>query len=194
MTSVSSSNQYSSLFAASAVPNWLANTIVAIQNQASEGGLLGMLDSAGGNGSISSFLGSSVKTANAFALISQNSLTSTSSLAAQIAAQNLHDAQAKRLEDAFSSLTATQQMVQPTNVLDPIIYFPDGSTIDTNSNILTMANGTQIDTTTGTKVINSASIMQLANGAYLDTQNNIMTMPDGTQIDTVTGLTISVTA
>ena len=85
-------------------------------------------------------------------------------------------------------------MVQPTNVLDPVIYFPDGSTIDTNSNIMTMANGTQIDTTTGTKVIDTSSIMQLANGAYLDTQDNIMTMPDGTQIDTVTGLTISVTA
>ena|SRR5690348_2987520 len=194
MTSVSSSNQYSSLFAGSAVPNWLASTMVAIQNQASEGGLLGMLDNAGGDGSISSFLGSSVKTANAFALISQNSLTNTSSLVAQIAAQNLQDAQAKKLEDAFTSLTATQQMVQPTNVLDPFIYFPDGSTIDTNSNILTMANGTRIDTTTGTKVIDSSSIMQLANGAYLDTLNNIMTMPDGTQIDTVTGLTVSVTA
>lgn len=194
MTSVSSSNQYSSLFAGSAVPNWFASTMVAIQNQASEGGLLGMLDNAGGDGSISSFLGSSVKTANAFALISQNSLTNTSSLVAQIAAQNLQDAQAKKLEDAFTSLTATQQMVQPTNVLDPIIYFPDGSTIDTNSNILTMANGTRIDTTTGTKVIDSSSIMQLANGAYLDTLNNIMTMPDGTQIDTVTGLTVSVTA
>ena len=191
MTSVSS-NQYSSLFAGSAVPNWLANTMVAIQNQASEGGLLGMLDSAGGDGSVSSFLGSSVKTANAFALISQNSLTSPS-LAANSSPEPAR-CSAKRLEEAFTSLTATQQMVQPTNVLDPVIYFPDGSTIDTNSNILTMANGTQIDTTTGTKVIDTSSIMQLANGAYLDTQNNIMTMPDGTQIDTVTGLTISVTA
>ena len=51
------------------------HTMVAIQNQASEGGLLGMLDNAGGDGSVSSFLGSSVKTANAFALISQNNLT-----------------------------------------------------------------------------------------------------------------------
>jgi len=85
-------------------------------------------------------------------------------------------------------------MVQSKNVLDPFIYFDDGSTIDTNSNILTMKDGTQIDITTGLKVVDTSSTMQLANGAYLDTKNNILTLPDGTQIDTVTGLKISVTA
>ncbi len=85
-------------------------------------------------------------------------------------------------------------MIQPENVLDPIIFFDDGSTIDTNSNILTLQDGTQIDITTGLEVIDSASIMQLANGAYLDTKKNILTLPDGTQIDIVTGLQISVTA
>ena len=49
-----------------------------------------------------------------------------------------------------------------------------------------MANGTQIDTTTGLKVVDTSSIMQLANGAYLNTATNILTMADGTQIDTVT--------
>jgi len=57
-----------------------------------------------------------------------------------------------------------------------------------------MADGTQIDTTTGTKVIDTSSIIQMANGAYLDTKNNILTMSDGSKIDTVTGLKISVTA
>jgi hypothetical protein len=85
-------------------------------------------------------------------------------------------------------------MVQPTNVLDPTIFFADGSTLDTNSNILTRSDGTQIDTTTGAKVIDTSSMIQMANGAYLDTANNILTMPDGTEIDTVTGLKISVTA
>jgi len=196
MTSVVSPSaiNYSSLFAASAVPNWVADAETAIQNQANEGGLLGMLDNAGGNGSIDSFLGSSINTANAFALISQNSVSSASTLFTQIAAQNAQAAAQQQLQQVADAQAAAQQMVQPTNMLDPIIYFPDGSTIDTNNNILTMADGTQIDTTTGAKVIDSASIMQLANGAYLDTQNNIMTMPDGTQIDTVTGLKISVTA
>ena len=196
MTSVISPSafNYSALFAGSAVPNWVADAQTAIQNQANEGGLLGMLDNAGGDGSIDSFLGSSFNTANSFALISQNTVTSASSLYAQIAAQNAQNAAQKKLQDLMDAQTAAQKMVQPKNMLDPFIYFSDGSSIDTNNNILTMADGTQIDTTTGTKVIDTASIMQLANGAYLDTKNNIMTMPDGTQIDTVTGLKISVTA
>ncbi|HXX06984.1 MAG TPA: hypothetical protein VEJ43_02805 [Pseudolabrys sp.] len=197
MTSVISPSaiNLSALFAGSATPNWLADAQTAIANQANEGGLLGMLDSASSNdGSINSFLGSSSNTANAFALISQNSVTSASTLYAQIASQNAQNAAQQKLQDVIDAATAAQQMVQPKNMLDPFIYFPDGSSIDTNNNILTMADGTQIDTTTGAKVIDTSSIMQLANGAYLDTKNNIMTMPDGTQIDTITGLKISVTA
>ena len=167
MTSVN----YTQLFVGSAMPNWLAPTITAIKNQANEGGLLGMLDSAGGDGSIGSFLSKSSATAGSFAAISQNSVTNASSLVAQIASQNIQDANSKKLQDALASLSATQQMVQAKNVLDPFIYFQDGSNIDTNSNILTMANG-----------------------AYLNTATNILTMADGTQIDTVTGLTVSVTA
>jgi hypothetical protein len=190
-----SAANYSSLFAGSAMPNWLAGAFTAIQNQAHEGGLLGMLDSAGSSdGSINSFLNQSSATASNFALISQSSTTNASSLVAQIASQNAQDANAQKLQEALDSLSATQQMVQPQNVLDPVIYFPDGSTIDTNSNILTMANGTQIDTTTGIKVVDTASLMQLANGAYLDTKNNVLTMPDGSKVDTVTGLKISLTA
>jgi hypothetical protein len=184
----------SALFAGSAVPNWVADAQTAIANQANEGGLLGMLDNAGGDGSINSFLGSTINTANSFALISQNSVTNASSLYAQIASQNAQNAAQKKLQDAIDAATAAQQMVQPKNMLDPFIYLSDGSSIDTNNNILTRSDGTQIDITTGSKIIDSASIMQLANGAYLDTKNNIMTMPDGTQIDTVTGLKISVTA
>ncbi len=113
---------------------------------------------------------------------------------AQIAATNLQQANAKKLQDALDQLAAQQQMVQPKNMLDPFIYFPDGSTIDTNNNILTMPDGTQYDTTTGAKYVDPASIIQMANGAYLNTKTNILTMSDGTQIDTVTGLKVSVTA
>ena len=58
---------------------------------------------------------------------------------------------------------------------------------------MTMPNGTQYDTTTGAKYVDSASIIQMANGAYLNTKSNTLTMPDGTQIDTMTGLKVSVT-
>ena len=197
MTSVISPSaiNYSALFAGSAMPNWLNDAFTAIQNQASEGGILGMLDSAGSSdGSINSFLGSSANTANSFALISQSSVTNASSLYAQMAVANAQQQNNKKLQDAQDALQASQQMVQAKNVLDPVIFFADGSTLDTNSNVMTLSNGTQIDTTTGTKVIDTASIIQMANGAYLDTQNNILTMPDGTEIDTVTGLKVSVTA
>jgi hypothetical protein len=190
---INATSVYGPLFPASS--DWLKDTYTAIQNDNNAGGLLGMLRSAGSNdGSLSSFLSSSASTANNFALISQNTVTNASSLVAQIASQNQKTADTKKLQDALASLSASQQAVAPKNVLDPIIFFDDGSTIDTNSNILTMADGTQIDTTTGTKVIDTSSLIQMANGAYLDTKNNVLTMPDGTKIDTVTGLKISMTA
>jgi hypothetical protein len=179
--------------ASSASSSWLADAITAIQNQQNEGGLLGMLDSAAsGDGSISSFLGQSSNTANTFATISQTSITNAGSLVAQIAATNQQQAAAQKLQDALNQ--SQQQTVSPQSMLDPFIYFPDGSTIDTVNNIMTMSDGTQYDTTTGAKYVDPASIQQLGNGAYLNTKTNIMTMADGTQIDTVTGLTVSATA
>lgn len=190
---INATSIYGPLFPASS--DWLADTYTAIQNSKTSGGLLGMLDNARGNdGSLKSFVKSSVSAANAFALISQNTVTGAGSLYAQMASQRQKEADEKKLQEAFAALSASKQMVQPENKLDPFIYFDDGSSIDTNSNILTLKDGTQIDITTGLEVIDSASIMQLANGAYLDTKNNILTLPDGTQIDTVTGLKISVTA
>ena len=184
---------YGPLFPAGS--DWVADTYTAIQNSNSSGGLLGMLDNARSNdGSLSSFVGASASAANAFALISQNTVSSAGSLYAQMASQRQSEEDTKKLQDALAELSASKQAVQPKNVLDPFIYFDDGSVIDTNSNILTMQDGTQIDITTGLKVIDTSSIIQIANGAYLDTKNNILTLPDGTQIDTVTGLTISVTA
>ncbi|HEY7230227.1 MAG TPA: hypothetical protein VH558_07650 [Pseudolabrys sp.] len=190
---INATSVYGPLFPASS--DWLADTYTAIQNSKTSGGLLGMLDNARGNdGSLKSFVQSSTSAANAFAMISQNTVSSAGSFYAQMASQRSQEADAKKLQDSLDALSASKAMVQPENKLDPFIYFDDGSTIDTNSNILTTKDGTQIDITTGLEVIDTSSIMQLANGAYLDTKNNILTLPDGTQIDTVTGLKISVTA
>jgi hypothetical protein len=176
------------------IPNWIADAATAIQNQQNPGGLLGMLQNAGGDGSISSFLNQSSNIAGEFATISQSSVTNTGSLFAQIAATNLQKANAQKLQDSLNQLSASQQAVVPKNVLDPVIYLSDGTTIDTTNNIMTMPDGTQFDTTTGAKYVDPTSIMQLGNGATLNTNTNIMTMSDGTQIDTVTGLTVSPTA
>jgi hypothetical protein len=184
----------SSSAGSSMATNWLADTITAIKNNQNQGGLLGMLQNAAtSDGSINSFLRQSSNSANAFATISQTSLTNASSLVAQIAANNMQQANAKKLQDALNQLTAKQQEVQPKNTLDPVIYFADGSTIDTTSNILTETDGTQYDITTGLKYVDTSSIVQLGNGAYLNTKTNIMTLADGTQIDTVTGLTVPAT-
>jgi hypothetical protein len=153
-----------------------------------------MLQNSGGNGSLTSFLNQSSNFASDLATISQNNVTSAGSLVAQIAATNQQQRNAQKLKDALDQLSKTQQMVLPKNVLDPIIYFADGSTLNTTSNILTMSDGTQYDTTTGAKYVDPTSIMQLANGAYLNTQTSILTMADGSQIDTVTGLAVSATS
>lgn len=185
---------YASLFSSSSTSNWIADTMTAIQNQQNEGGLLGMLDNAGGDGSISAFIGQSTNNANALAAISQTSVSNAGNLFAQIAATNQQQASAKKLQDSLEQLSAKQQMVQPKNTLDPFIYFPDGTTIDTTNNIMTKPDGTQYDITTGAKYVDPASIIQMGSGAYLNTKTNILTLADGTQIDTVTGLKVSASA
>jgi len=169
-------------------PTWLADAFTAIKNSQNQGGILGALQSSANGGSLSSLIKSS---ANAFATISQNNLTNRSNLVAQMASQNLQRQQQDKLEQALKGLQESQQTVQPTNVLDPYIYFGDGSYIDTENNILTMSDGTKYDTTTGAKYVDPASIVQMPNGGTLNTSTNVLTMPDGTQIDTVTGLLVS---
>ena len=101
---------YSALFSASGAVSWLGDTITAIQNQANAGGLIGMLQNSGGNGSIASFLGSSQNSSDQLALISQNSVTNKSSLVAQMASQNAQEQNQKKLQDAMDALAATQQV------------------------------------------------------------------------------------
>ena len=175
--------------------NWLASTISAIQSSANQAGIMGALASAGSNdGSIGSFLGQSSSAANNFATISQQNVSNASAFYAQLAAQNQQQQQQDQLQQAFDALNQTQNMVQPKNVLDPIIFLPDGTTIDTSSNIMTRPDGTQYDVTTGAKYVDPTDVIQMANGSYLNTSTNILTMSDGTQIDTVTGLKVSTTA
>ena len=85
-------------------------------------------------------------------------------------------------------------MVQPQNALDPIIYFADGSTLDTNANILTRAGRNPNTTPQPAPNMSIPPPHPMANGSYLNSKTNILTMADGTQIDTVTGLMISTTA
>ncbi len=196
MTSVvsasSSTDYYSSIFTAGPSANWIGDTITAIQNSATQGGILGALASSG-DGSINSFLGQSSTNASNLALISQNNVTNASAFYAQIASQNQQQRSAEALQKVFKALQESQNQVKPQNV-NPFVYLSDGSTIDTETNIMTRADGTQYDITTGAKYVDPADVIQMANGAYLNTKTNILTLGDGTQIDTVTGLKVSTTA
>jgi hypothetical protein len=177
--------------------DWVADTMANIKASEQQGGLLGMLsDAASNNGDsvTTKFLKNTVNTANMFATISQGSTTSYSALIAKQVQVRQAEAQKKQLADALKSLQESQSMVQPTNVLDPVIYMADGSTIDTANNIMTMANGDQFDITTGAKYVDPTMVIQMANGSYLDTKNNILTMADGTRIDSVTGINLTKTA
>ena len=194
MTLAVSGASAASIFSTGGASSWISDAMTAIQNQQNQGSLLGMLQNSGGDGSISSFLGASANIAGNFATISQTSVTNAGALVAQIASTNLQQANAKKLQDSLDQLSAQQNMVAAKNVLDPVIYFPNGSTIDTTNNILTMPDGTQYDTTTGLKYVIPKSIMQLGGGAFLNTSTNILTLADGTQIDTVTGLKVTATA
>ena len=82
--------------------------MTAIQNQQNQGGLLGMLQNSGGDGSISSFLSASSNLAGNLATISQSNVTSAGSLFAQMAASNQQKQQAQKLQQSLDQLSAQQ--------------------------------------------------------------------------------------
>jgi hypothetical protein len=96
----------------------------------------------------------------------------------------MSDAAAQKRQQELAAraqaLNPQQTNFTPPAGLDPVIYFEDGTSIDTTTNIMTLPNGKQIDTTTGLEYHDPATIVSMANGAYLDTKNNILTMADGT--------------
>jgi hypothetical protein len=168
--------------------SWIAGAMSA--SQSSLGGIFDALTS-GNDGSVSSFLGQASGFANTFASITQNNVTSATNFYAQIAANNQQQQQQKQLVDALAQLQNQQSMVQPENTLDPYIYFSNGSSLDTTNNILTMPDGSQIDTTTGVPYVDPANLVDLGGGSFLNSKTNIMTLADGTQIDAVTGLKVN---
>lgn len=165
--------------------DWIAPTMSAIQSSKKSGGMLGALEASRKGGR------SFVDAANSFALIAQSGVSSSTSFYTQLAAQAQQEREQKMLAKVFKELEQSHNMVKEKNVLDPVIYFADGSTLDTNSNIMTTVSGKQYDTVTGAEYFDPAFIVQMADGSFLNTQTNVLTMADGTQIDTVTGLKVS---
>jgi hypothetical protein len=177
--------------ASSTGTNWLKEAQDSLAASETPGGLLGALQDARGGNSIKTFLAKSQNNLYALAQISQNSQASAGALAAQMASAAAQKRQSE-LAALAAKLNPQQTNFNPPSQLDSVIYFGDGTSIDTNRNIMTLSSGKQIDTTTGLQYHDPKTIISMANGAYLDTMNNILTMADGTQIDSVTGLKITV--
>lgn len=186
----SASSVSSSLLSSAPKSDWISDTMTAIKNSQNQGGLIGMLDNAS-DGSVSSFISATTAFANNLATIAQSNVTNSSSFYAQLASQALQKRNDEQMQRVSEELQRQQNMVKPKNVLDTYIYFDNGSTLNTDTNVLTLMDGTQIDAVTGAKVIDPAFVIQMPNGGWLDTKNNILTSPDGTQYDTVTGLKLS---
>jgi hypothetical protein len=177
--------------ASSTGTNWLKEAQDSLAASETPGGMMGALqDARSGSYSIKTFLAKSQNAMYSLAQISQSSQTSAGALAAQMA----NTAAQKRQSELFAlaqKLNPQQSNFNPPTELDTVIYFEDGSSIDTSSNIMTLATGKQVDTTTGLEYHDPATVLRMANGAYLDTKNNILTMADGTKLDSVTGLKIT---
>lgn len=177
--------------ASSTGSNWLKEAQTSLAASETPGGMMGALqDARSGSYSIKTFLAKSQNTLYALSQIAQNTQASTGALAAQMANSVAQKRQAELMARA-AKLNPQPVNFTPPAGLDPIIYFGDGTTIDTNTNIMTLTSGKQIDTITGLEYHDPKSIISMANGAYLDTKNNILTMSDGTKVDSVTGLKIT---
>jgi hypothetical protein len=178
--------------ASATAPNWLKEAQESLAASENAGGMMGALqDARSGSYSIKAFLKKSQNNMYSLALIAQNSQTSAGQLAAQMSSAANQKLRDERIQLAMK-MNPQQTNYNPPAGLDPVIYFADGGSLNTGSNILTMSNGKQIDTTTGLEYHDPKTIISMANGAYLDTQNNILTMSDGTKIDTISGLKITV--
>jgi hypothetical protein len=184
--------------ASSTSPNWLAEAQTALQ--ATDGGMMGALQTAstastGPAGSIKSFLATSQSNADAFASIAQSSVQAAGQFYAQLAAtEGQQAAQDRQAKEAALLDPPAQTNFTPPRELDPVVYYDDGSSLNTTSNIMTLSNGSQIDITTGLPYVDPKSVITMANGAYLDITNNILHEADGTRIDATTGLTLSTSA
>jgi hypothetical protein len=184
--------------ASSTGSNWLDEADAALQSGGDSGGMMGALQTASQTtkpGSIASFLAQSQAEANALASIIQNAQSNAGQLYGQMAQENGQKAAAARYAQKQALLNPPQQQnFTPPMQLDPIVFYDDGSSLDTTNSILAESNGKQIDVTTGLEYTDPASILSMANGAYLNTKTNVLTESDGTKVDATTGLKLATTA
>jgi hypothetical protein len=168
---------------------WLSDAFNAIDSSMSSDGMMGALQNskASSMGSIKTALQNNAINSNAFMTISSSTTQAMFDFTFKQAQEALDKRATLQLQRALA-LQPSKPKVEAK--LDPMIFFENGSTLDTVNNILTLNDGSQIDATTGLEYVAPESLVQFGNGSYLNTKTNVMTMSDGTRIDTVTGLKI----
>ena len=127
--------------ASSTGSNWLKEAQDSLAASETPGGMMGALqDARSGSASIKTFLAKSQNTMYALMQIAQNSQASSGALAAQMANAAAQKRQAE-LMDRANKLNPQTTNFTPPDGLDPVIYFGDGTTIYTDTNIMTLTSG-----------------------------------------------------
>jgi hypothetical protein len=170
---------------------WISTIWDAGVQATSSTGMMGALQNASSRnnkpGSLKSYLDNSSNAGVALASISQTGTTNATALA--IEAGDL--AREKLIAERMAAAQKRNVPMIPAAPLgDTMIFFDNGSTLDTQKNVLTMADGRKFDSITGAEWADPASIIQMGNGSYLNTATSILTMANGTKINTITGLVV----
>ena len=171
--------------------SWISTIWDAGANATESSGVMGALGLASSKkyplGSVKAYIAGQQNNALALSSIAQTGVVGATELA--IKAGDL--AMQKRAQDrATEAAKHNVPMIPAAPLGDSIMYFENGSVLDTANNILTLSNGKKIDAITGADWVDPKSIVQLGNGSYLDTANSILTLSNGTRINTITGLVV----
>jgi len=171
--------------------SWISTIWDAGANATESSGVMGALGLASSKkypvGSIKAYIAGQQNNALVLSSIAQTGVINATELA--IKAGDL--AMQKRGQDrATEAAKHNVPMIPAAPLGDSIMYFENGSVLDTANNILTLSNGKKIDAITGADWVDPKSIVQLGNGSYLDTANSILTLSNGTRINTITGLVV----
>ena len=171
--------------------SWISTIWDAGANATESSGVMGALGLASSKkypvGSIKAYIAGQQNNALVLSSIAQTGVINATELA--IKAGDL--ALQKRTQDrATEAAKHNVPMIPPAPLGDSVMYFENGSVLDTANNILTLSNGKKIDAITGADWVDPKSIVQLGNGSYLDTANSILTLSNGTRINTITGLVV----
>jgi hypothetical protein len=171
--------------------SWISTVWDAGKSATESTGMMGALQSATSKsrkpGSIAAYMAGQQSNALALATIAQTGVTNVTQLSIQ--AGDL--AMQKRMQDRMLQAQKHNVPMIPAAPLgDSMMYFENGSVLDTANNILTLPNGKKIDSITGADWVDPKSIVQMGNGSYLNTATNILTMANGTKINTLNGLIV----